>query len=499
MSAVKTSSPLAHWDLDVASLVPEEYAVYRPVVVDALLFFLRHLSPSRAAAILEEQNRMTPTSSVAKRFAALLRHCPTLHKLGQVVARNRRLSPTLRKRLQTLESMEPTTSLDAVKATVEKELGKSSVGELSLAPRAIAEASVAVVLPFTSRGAEPEEQKSGVLKVLKPDIAARLEEELDVWTRLGEFIDQQCERYRAPPLRYAQTLETVRELLSNEVRLDREQSHLNSAGQFYADVPSVHIPRVLPYCTPRLTAMERVYGTKVTDVGSLNANNRRRVANVVIDALIARPVFSAEPKVMFHADPHAGNLFLTDAGRLAILDWSLVGHLGKSERVKTMQLMLGAMAYDGARIATAVRALARTFPDEEQLRAAVQRSLQRLVPGRLPGFHWLVGLLDDATLSAGVDFTQDLVFLRKSILTIEGVLADVSADSSIDGLLPLAATRQFCSELPQRMLAAPTSRAFGTHVSNLDLLALYWGIPATAARFWTQFWTQSLTDSPQPK
>jgi ubiquinone biosynthesis protein len=177
MSTVGKSPALAQWDLDVGSLVPEEYAAYRPVIADAFLFFLRHLSPGRAAAILEEQTRLAPTSSVAKRLAALLRHCPTLHKLGQVVARNRRLSPALRKRLQALESMEPVTPLASVQAAVEKELGRSSVGELSLAPRAIAEASVAVVLPFTYWAAEGKERKSGVLKVLKPGIEARLHEE----------------------------------------------------------------------------------------------------------------------------------------------------------------------------------------------------------------------------------------------------------------------------------------------------------------------------------
>ena len=47
----------------------------------------------------------------------------------------------------------------------------------------------------------------------------------------------------------------------------------------------------------------------------------------VVSSMIARPVFSRERQALFHGDPHAGNLFLTDDGRLALLDWSLAGPL----------------------------------------------------------------------------------------------------------------------------------------------------------------------------
>ena len=55
---------------------------------------------------------------------------------------------------------------------------------------------------------------------------------------------------------------------------------------------------------------------------------KRRLARLIAKALIAKPVFSKSDQPLFHGDPHAGNLFLTDDGCLGILDWSLAGTLG---------------------------------------------------------------------------------------------------------------------------------------------------------------------------
>ena len=165
------------WGVDITPLVPEVYADYRPLVADALAFFLRHLSPPRLTAILAEQQALPSDAGVAQRLTALLFHCPTLHKLGQVVARNRKLDRELRSRLQTLETMPGTTCGEAVKQVIRRELGDAQ-GALRLDSTALAEASVSVVVPFTSASAEVSGPVDGVLKVLKPRIEETLEEEL---------------------------------------------------------------------------------------------------------------------------------------------------------------------------------------------------------------------------------------------------------------------------------------------------------------------------------
>jgi len=480
------------WGVDITPLVPEVYADYRPLVADALAFFLRHLSPPRLTAILTEQQALPGDAGVSQRLTALLFHCPTLHKLGQVVARNRKLDRELRSRLQTLETMPGTTCWEAVKQVIRRELGDAQ-GALRLDSTALAEASVSVVVPFASASAEAEGPLSGVLKVLKPGIEEALEEELAIWSQLGRFIDERCEYYKIPPLNYAESLATIRELLAREIRLDHEQRHLAEAAEFYQGARSIRIPTLFPFCTSRITAMERIYGRKVTDVEVFSARQRRRLANSVIEALIARPVWTPLETAIFHADPHAGNLFFTEDERLAILDWSLTGYLGKVERVHMVQLLLGALTLDPKRIAREIEALAQAPVDASALEAVVDKAVAKLYTGKFPGFRWSQSLLDEASLAAGVQFSSELLLYRKSILTLEGVIKDISGESSIGRVFSAAAIRQFVCELTARTLTPPTSRHFGTHVSNLDLVALYWGGPTAAARFWTHQWRRRFT------
>jgi ubiquinone biosynthesis protein len=481
------------WGVDITPLVPEVYAQYRPVVADAVGFFLRHLSAPRLAAILAEQQTLREDASIAERLTALLFQCPTLHKLGQVVARNQKLDRELRCHLQTLEFMPVTSSLDRIKQVIRSELKDVPEGEIRLGSEAIAEASVSVVLPFTIPAEETAGPASGVLKVLKPGIEESLEEELAIWSKLGHFIDERCDDYKIPPLNYAESLTTIRELLANEIRLDREQRHLEEAARFYSDAANVQIPSLFPYCTPRITAMDRVYGNKVTDVAGLSERQARQLANAVIEALIARPVWTPNEAALFHADPHAGNLFFTEDERLAILDWSLVGHLGKQERIHVMQLVLGALTLDPRRIAREIDALAQAPTDESAVRLVVDKALGELYGGELPGFRWSQSLLDDASMAAGVRFSSELLLYRKSVLTIEGVVKDISSKGSIGRVLPVSAARQFFRELAARVFSFPTSRDFGTHLSNLDLLSLYWGGPTAVVRFWTRRWESRLS------
>ncbi|MDQ2694232.1 MAG: AarF/UbiB family protein, partial [Pseudomonadota bacterium] len=271
--------------LDFDPLVPQGYAAYRPLVAEGVAYFLSRLPPGRLAAIVAEQLDLPEDAAAAERIVALLRHCPTLHKLGQVVARDRRLDVQLRRRLQELESLPPRVPMDDIRAMVRRELGDANI---KLAPGALAEASVAVVAPFTWRPAAADAPGEGVLKVLKPGVEERLHEELAIWSDLGGYLEERSRVHGLPAVDYRETLDSVRDLLGNEIRLDREQRHLVAAARFHDGDPQVIIPRLLPFCTPRITAMTRIRGVKVTDA-ALSPRQRRRLAGTVFAALVAKP------------------------------------------------------------------------------------------------------------------------------------------------------------------------------------------------------------------
>jgi ubiquinone biosynthesis protein len=466
----------------LAELLPAIYADHRPLLADGLLYFLGRLPPLRQHAIFAAQLALPLNASLARRLLALFRLCPTLHKLGQVVAHDRRLAPDLRRRLQALETVVPTDSLAAIQPVLEREVGH--IAGLRIGRKALAEASVAIVVPFVwrQRGTAPQQ---GVLKVLRPGVQDRLHEELAIWHALGTFLEERCMHYGLPAFDYRNTLESVARLLANEICLDQEQSHLLQAAEFYANSPDILIPRLFPFSTPSLTAMERVVGCKVTRQGAKPGEMLRR-AERIARALLAQPFWSGgKDGAVFHADPHAGNLMATADERLAILDWALTTRLSKQQCEAVVQLLLGALLLSESRVCTAIDALGQVV-DGERVHLAVIESMRQVRLGRFPGFDWLNSLMDNLALTSAVRFPEEMSLFRKALLTLSGVATDVSAQLSIDSVLIRHGATEFGSGLLWRPWALPDARAsVGAHLSNADLFGLWAELPATALRYWS--------------
>ncbi|MEX2186660.1 MAG: AarF/UbiB family protein [Pirellulales bacterium] len=490
-----------NWELLIdeaalASVLPGEYGRFARPVRDGLVVFLNGLPDEHQSSVAREQAALDPTASISLRLATLARSCPVLQKLGQILARDRHLAPELRRHLSELESLTPTVSLDAIQASLAKELGPLGPRGIALDPPAIAEASVAVVIPFTwnARG-HRDGPPNGVFKLLKPGIEQRLDLELGLLEKVGTHLDERCHELKIPHLDYRDAFQRVREKLACEIRLDEEQRHLTLAKDFYSGDHRIQIPTLFDeHSTPRVTAMERVTGGKITDHALNRAEDKRRLADLVAKALITLPIFSPKREAMFHADPHAGNLFLTDDHRLAILDWSLVGWLGERERVAIVQIVLGAVALDATRIASVLEGLAdRQCLDRPALAEIVRRSVDRIRRGQIPGLAWLIEMLDEAVRSARLRVAADLMLFRKTLHTLEGVVAAVAADDDrIDDVLLGEFLRHFAVEWPRRWCASPASREFATRLSNLDLTQTLLNFPSSAVRFWTGCWLDLL-------
>lgn len=465
---------------DLDKLVPQSRAAYRPLVMDGLVFFLQRLQPGRLNAIVAEQIALPPAARSSRRLVALFRHCPTLHKLGQVVAHDRRLAPEFRERLQELESAIPHTTIRDLQSTLRRELG--SVVGLDIASKALAEASVAVVVPFVWRESADCGVRRGVLKILRPGIADKLHEELAILGELGAFLEERRLHYRLPEFDYASALDSVARLLVNEVRLDREQRNLSAAARFYSGSPIVLIPRLFPFCTERITAMERVDGVKVTESG-LSPAGRRRLAETIVSALLAQPLWSrAETGVVFHADPHAGNLHVTSDGRVAVLDWALVAEIDKRQREAAIQVIVGALTLDIERVCRSLEDLGEPV-DPAKILDDVSLAVDRVRLGDFPGTEWLTSLLDQLAAGRALRFPEAVILFRKALLTLSGVVADVSDTPSIDSVVMVSGWFDFLGGLPFRSFASFSSRSHGGHLSTADLFGVWAGLPATAARF----------------
>jgi ubiquinone biosynthesis protein len=483
------------WDafcdgLDIGSLVPPAYQAYRPALVTAMAFFLDRLPAGRVAEILDGQATLPDDAGIADRLVAIAECCPVLHKLGQVLARDKRLAADLRLKLQRLETMQPLPgAADWVPAALAAEIGPLAAHGIALDPEPLAEASVAMVVPFTWRGDGSDGPTRGVFKLLKPGIEARLAEELEILRDMGGLLDEQCAQLGIPAIRYADTFHEVSDLLQREVCLSGEQAHLAQARAAYAALPAVAIPRLLPFSTPRVTAMTYLDGRKVTAVHDEPDSDRRALARLIVGALIAHPIWSDGAETLFHADPHAGNLLFTPQRGLGLLDWSLAGRLTAHDQICLAQIFLGALTSDAGRILQAVDGLSVQRGDPGALRTIVAARLQALtgnaVPGLdWPGLDWLVSLMDGVVSDTGARFRGDLVIFRKVLHTVQGVASDVAADARPDLALMAAFLTRLGGEWAGRLAALPWSRQFATRFSNAEFAHLMLSAPVIVWRRW---------------
>ncbi|MCB1909112.1 MAG: AarF/ABC1/UbiB kinase family protein [Rhodocyclaceae bacterium] len=454
--------------LGIAGFMPPSLAHWTPLLLDGLWYFLGELPQKRRGAIILGQMRLPADAAPARRLATLLGACPTLHKLGQVVARHRGLPAELRVELQALESLPPASDPHAIRTAIVDQLPAHGAPAPNVdGGRILAEGSVAAVLPFDYR--DGDVVRHGVFKVLRPGVEEKLAEELAILVPLADLLQQRAAALGLGAVDFVGIFAHVRLLLARELRLDVEQANMAAAASCHADDPDVVIPRLLPGCGPRLTVMERVFGCKLPDA-PLPPWQRRRLARKAVSALVARPFWSAAPTALIHGDPHGGNLLATEDGRLAVIDWSLVASLSKSQREAIVDAALGGMLLDGARIADAVVRLGGVAPDDPRLGSAVDLALAELRRGRFPGADWLLALLDRVTAGAAPAPHQDLLLFRKAWLTIAGVIADLDAEHAADPVLIGEGIERWLGEWPARMLARPDSRLFATHLSNIDLM-----------------------------
>lgn len=466
--------------IETVDVVPAAYARYAPLVTDGLLFFLSRLPHARLEAIVADQVALADAATADERLVALLRQCPTLHKLGQVIARQDGLPLDLRSRLQALESLAPLPGSYDIGAIIAREIG--TIAGLTVARDTLAEGSVAFVVPFDWQPTRTAAVRRGVFKALKPDAQERLLEDLAVWPELGDYLEERSVSLGLDTLDFRSLLDGVARLLRNEIRLDNEQDRLRCARRFFADSPNVVIPELFPFCTPRLTAMERIDGVKVTDP-SVPVARRRQLAQTIVSALLAKPFWTAAAAhPFFHADPHAGNLFAMPDGKLAIFDWALTTQLSNAQLAAVVRTLLCAAALDEPGVVGALASLG-AVNREADLRAAVASAMAEIRRGHFPGFAWLTPLLDDLGRSGTLAFPEETALFRKSLLTLTGVIRDVWPSASIDEVLVAGAGRQFISESWLRPLAPLESRVFGTHLSSEDLLRFLSTFAWTPARY----------------
>ena len=355
---------------------------------------------------------------------------PVYIKLGQWLSSRADILPQpYMEELAKLQDNVPVAPFDQVRPVIEKEFGSINSTFDDFETEALSGASLGQVYRAKIKNQEI------IVKVKRPGIEKIIEKDLKVLKKilpLGlRFVDPNL-RLSANAM-LSQFVETVHEELDYRI----ESSNLKQIKKNLQDSP-VLVPKVYEqYSSKNVLTMEYIPGIKVTDIEILDAKNIDRtklvinVHKVFFTMLLRHSVF--------HADPHPGNISVTDDGKLILYDYGMVGKLDDDSRRKLVRLYLALVEKDPSRTVNAMSELGMLATDANRtvIEQAIKLTVQAL-HGRKPSEMEINSLMEIANRTMSkfpFILPKHLALYMRMASIIEGIYKTHKVDFKFVGVL----------------------------------------------------------------
>jgi predicted unusual protein kinase regulating ubiquinone biosynthesis (AarF/ABC1/UbiB family) len=227
---------------------------------------------------------------------------------------------------------------------------------------------------------------SVVVKVQRPNIETIVETDLAALRVVGGWVN------RYPPVRKRANVPALLDEFSRS--LYEEIDYLNEAKnaeifeQNFANLPGVHIPKILwQQTTRRVLTLDDVEAIKITDYDAIEAAgiDRGEVAKRLFDMYL-KQIFEDR---FFHADPHPGNLFVrpcisqesgqTAGWDLIFVDFGMTGQINQNTFAGLREAAIAVGTQDAARLIKSYQLLNILLPgaDLQLLEKATAQAFER--------------------------------------------------------------------------------------------------------------------------
>jgi ubiquinone biosynthesis protein len=258
--------------------------------------------------------------------------------------------------------------------------------------------------------------------VQRPDIRAQIVDDMDAIESIADFADSHTDAGRR--FGFKDMVVEFRNSLMAELDYRREATNLLTLAENLGDREGVIVPLpIADYCTDHVLTMEYVSGRSIGEISPLGLTD-------VDGPHLARDLFSAYLHQIlidgfFHADPHPGNVLITDDGRLALLDLGMVARVDPDMQDSLIKLLLAVsegQGKDAADIAISVGDKLDDFDDDTFCREATE------LIGRNRGASMadinagaLIGELTRISGLNGLRLPSELTMLGKALLNLDEV------------------------------------------------------------------------------
>jgi ubiquinone biosynthesis protein len=395
--------------------------LYRP------LRFLFFLSP------LMWFERRRRASRGARLRLALEELGPIFVKFGQAVSTRRDLlPPDIADELAKLQDRVPPFPGAIARELIEQAYGRplaevfASFEESPLAAASIAQVHAAQ-LPG---GAEV------VVKVLRPDMRAMIERDLEVLHLLADLAQRYSREGRR--LRPRELVLEYQKTVLDELDLMREAANASQLKRNFAGSDLLYVPEVYwDYCRNDVMVMERIHGVPISDLPRLKAagTDIRQLAENGVRIFFTQ-VFRHN---FFHADMHPGNIFvLVDdprRPRYAAVDFGIVGTLDPRDQHYLAENFMAVFERDYRRVAQLHLESGWVPPGTriDEMESAVRTVCEPIFDRPLKdiSFGRILLRLFEISRRFNMQIQPQLMLLQKTLLNVEGLGRDLYPDLDV--------------------------------------------------------------------
>src|SRR4051812_32721783 len=314
-----------------------------------------------------------PTREGAERFRGALEELGTTYvKLGQLLSSRPDLLPDVYiDELNKLVDAVSPLPFAPIREAIDREIGLEHFSSIDEEP--LASASIAQI----HRGL----LKSGrevAIKVRRPGIVEQVALDLELLRKTASVAEKHSNTARL--LQLNALADELEQHLNGELNFIEEAHNAELIAGILLDYTSdLFVPQMVhPYITESVIVMELVHGEKVEEGHDLEPERAAELARTFFRAYVRQVTVAG----LYHADPHLGNVLLTPDGRLALLDFGLLGRLDDDTR-RSLALLLLAIAQNRADdVADQILSLSLTLLDADE--PGFVHELRR----KLPRYHW---------------------------------------------------------------------------------------------------------------
>lgn len=342
---------------------------------------------------------------------------PTFIKFGQVMSLRPDMLP--REMLAELEKLQddaPVLEMSDIQNVIQTNLGRSIDDVFSVFD---VEPIAAASLSQVHKGVLVENGRIVCVKVQRPGIKGMIQADLDILDAIAGFLHQQVETLE--PYDLPELIQIIRRHILTELDFRTELQNMRIAKSNALNTP-IYIPEgIESYCTEQVMVMEYVHGARYNEIVRDSIYDAERIARQGLAAAVKQILEDG----FFHADPHPGNLLVTEKLNLCIIDWGMVGRLTEEDRYALTDLLRAVVDKDSEALTQSLLRLCQ-FKAGSVDPSSIQRELLTL----LDRYHTasikdvnvgqflmeVMSILRDHRLQLPTDY----VIMIKALVTAEG-------------------------------------------------------------------------------